>query len=107
MNGAIDIDGIASRAARASALLGAMCNQTRLMILCQLVDGEKTVNELTRIFEAPQSTISQHLAVLRREGLVTVRREARSQYYSLAGEEARAILETLQKLYCTTQPVDA
>ena len=60
-----------------------------------------------RHIDAPQSTISQHLGVLRREGLVQTRRDAQTLYYSLAGNEARAILETLQALYCPPQNVDA
>ncbi len=107
MNAPIDVEGIALRAARASALLGAMCNETRLMMLCQLVDGERSVTQLTEHLGAPQSTVSQHLGVLRRSGLVAARRDGQSLYYSLAGDEARAILETLQKLYCQPQPVDA
>ena len=84
-----------------------MCNKKRLMILCQLVQGERSVNELTELLSAPQSTISQNLALLRREGLVSARRDGQTQFYSLAGGEARAVLETLQSLYCEPQPKDA
>jgi DNA-binding transcriptional ArsR family regulator len=84
-----------------------MCNDKRLMLLCQLVKGERSVNELTELLSAPQSTISQHLSMLRREGLVHARRDGQTQFYSLAGADARAILETLQSLYCETQPKDA
>ncbi|HMB72915.1 MAG TPA: metalloregulator ArsR/SmtB family transcription factor [Gammaproteobacteria bacterium] len=98
---------MAEQAGKASALMGAMSNEKRLMILCQLVKGERSVNELAELLRAPQSTISQHLALLRREGFVQARREAQTQFYSLAGEEARAILETLQALYCDPQPEDA
>ncbi len=102
-----DIDGLKSQAGRASALLGAMCNEKRLMILCQLVKAERSVNELTRLLSAPQSTISEHLALLRREGLVQARRDGQTQYYSLAGDEARAILEALQSLYCEPHSKEA
>jgi DNA-binding transcriptional ArsR family regulator len=98
-----DIEALEAQASRASSLLSAMCNQTRLMLLCQLVEGERSVNELTERLAAPQSTISQHLALLRREGFVAARRDGQTHYYSLAGDEARAILETLQALYCTPQ----
>ena len=98
---------MAAQAGRASAVLSAMCNERRLMLLCHLVDGERSVGELMRLLSAPQSTISQHLGVLRNEGLVNVRREAQTQLYSLAGNEARTILETLQALYCEPQDVDA
>ena len=70
-------------------------------------ENHLTVSELTELVAQPQSTVSQHLGVLRREGLVKVRREAQTQNYSLAGNEARAILETLQALYCDPRPVDA
>lgn len=103
----IDVQAMEAQASRASAVLSAMCNETRLMLLCQLVDGEHSVSELTRLLSAPQSTISQHLGVLRQEGLVEVRRDAQTQFYSLAGIEARTILETLQTLYCDPQTVDA
>lgn len=107
MNERIDIDAMQAQANKATGLLKSMCNETRLLLLCQLIDGERTVSELTELVSQPQSTVSQHLGVLRREGLVKVRREAQTQNYSLAGNEARAILETLQVLYCEPQPVDA
>ena len=103
----IDIDALEAQASRASSVLGALSNEKRLVILCQLVDCERSVNDLTELLEAPQSTISQHLGVLRREGLVQARRDAQTLYYSLAGDEARTILETLQGLYCSPQTVDA
>lgn len=96
----VDIVAMESQASKASALLSAMCNEKRLMLLCQLIYGERSVTELTELLASPQSTVSQHLALLRREGLVRARREGQTQFYSLAGEEARAILETLQALYC-------
>jgi len=103
----IDIDALEAQASRASSVLGALSNEKRLVILCQLVDCERSVNDLARLLAAPQSTISQHLGVLRREGLVQTRRDAQTLYYSLSGAEARTILETLQALYCPGQPVDA
>lgn len=102
-----DIEAMQTQASKASSLLGAMCNEKRLMLLCQLVDGEHSVKELAERLDAPQSTISQHLALLRREGFVKSRREAQTRFYSLAGNEARAILETLQSLYCDRQAKDA
>ena len=96
----IDVDAMRSQASRASSLLGAMRNEKRLLILCQLVGGELSVNELAVRLGTRQSTISQHLALLRRDGLVVARVEGQAHFYSLAGREARAILETLQTLYC-------
>jgi DNA-binding transcriptional ArsR family regulator len=103
----IDINAMEAQANKASSVLGALSNEKRLVILCQLVDGERSVNDLTELLGAPQSTISQHLGVLRREGLVQTRRDAQTLYYSLAGNDARAILETLQALYCPPQNLDA
>ena len=97
-----DLERIQNNARRASTLLKAMSNQHRLMILCQLVPGEKCVSELEKIIGLSQSALSQHLARLRRDELVGTRREAQTIYYSLAGEEASAVIETLYSLYCET-----
>jgi DNA-binding transcriptional ArsR family regulator len=105
-SGTFDVDAMRAQSARATALLGAMCNEKRFMILCQLIGGERSVNELTRMLAAPQSTVSQHLALLRREGFVKARRHAQTQFYSLAGNEGRAVLETLHSLYCDPQRED-
>ena len=102
-----DIDAMQEQAHRASSLLSAMCNEKRLILLCQLVETERSVNELAELLSAAQSTVSQHLSLLRREGLVKARRHGQTQFYSLAGDEARAILETLQSLYCDPQTKDA
>lgn len=91
---------IQANALRASTLLKAMSNQHRLMILCQLVPGEKCVSDLEEIIGLSQSALSQHLARLRRDSLVQTRREAQTIYYSLNGEEASAVIETLYSLYC-------
>jgi DNA-binding transcriptional ArsR family regulator len=85
---------------RVSELLKAMSNQHRLMILCQLVPGEKSVGELERIIGLSQSALSQHLARLRRDNMVKTRRMAQTIYYSLNGDEASAVIETLYGLYC-------
>lgn len=94
------LQAIQSNARRASELLKAMSNQHRLMILCQLVPGEKSVGELERIIGLSQSALSQHLARLRRDNMVKTRRVAQTIYYSLNGEEASAVIETLYGLYC-------
>ena len=87
-------------AAHAVELLKAMANEWRLMILCQLSEGEKTVTELQNILGLSQSALSQHLAVLRREKIVNARKEAQSVYYSLAGEEATKVMESLHDVFC-------
>ncbi len=89
-----------SRALRAAGLLKAMSNPTRLMVLCQLAEGEKSVGELEQVVQISQSALSQHLAVLRSRGLVASRRAGQSIYYSLDGPEAPALLAALYEVYC-------
>lgn len=88
------------RAQEAANLLKAMSNTHRLEILCQLVQEERSVGWLARAVGIGQSAVSQHLAVLRAEGLVASRREAQTIYYSVHGPEVRAILEALYKTFC-------
>lgn len=84
----------------ASNLLKAMSNEHRLLIMCRLLEGEKSVGELVRLVGLSQSALSQHLARLRRDQLVNTRRAAQTIYYSLAGAHARAVIDTLYRLYC-------
>ena len=88
------------KAGRATSLLKALANSSRLLILCQLAEGEKSVGELERRVRLSQSGLSQHLALLRRKGIVATRREAQSVYYSLTSQEAAAVMATLYKLFC-------
>ena len=90
-------------AAHAVELLKAMANEWRLMILCQLADGEKTVSELQAILGLSQSALSQHLAVLRRERIVKARKHAQSVSYSLAGNDAPKVMNTLHEVFCKAQ----
>lgn len=85
---------------RACDLLGAMANTSRLMILCQLASGEKSVSDLQPAIGLSQSALSQHLAVLRRKHLVRTRRAGQSIYYSLASGEAASVMETLHEQFC-------
>lgn len=87
-------------AADACVLLKAMANEWRLMILCQLCDGEKTVSNLQEILGLSQSALSQHLAILRRERIVQARKHAQSVSYSLAGDEARRVMMSLHDVFC-------
>lgn len=106
----MDVATLEESARQASALLKAMGNPHRLMVLCQLVGGEKSVSELERLVGLSQSALSQHLARLRRHALVKTRRSAQTIFYSLAGDEATAIIQTLHALYCAEarpQPADA
>jgi DNA-binding transcriptional ArsR family regulator len=87
-------------ASHACVLLKAMANEWRLMILCQLSEGEKTVSELQSNLGLSQSALSQHLAVLRREKIVQARKHAQSVSYSLSGEDAPKVMETLHDVFC-------
>ena len=75
----------------------------RLMILCQLAEGEKTVSELQAALGLSQSALSQHLAVLRRERIVSSRKHAQSVSYSLAGTDAPKVMQTLHEVFCKTR----
>ncbi|MBI1212099.1 MAG: metalloregulator ArsR/SmtB family transcription factor [Alphaproteobacteria bacterium] len=84
----------------ASELLKALANRHRLMIVCQLVDGERSVGELAEALNIRDSTVSQHLALLRKDGIVGARREAQTIYYSIESSAARAVLEVLYGEFC-------
>ena len=90
-------------ASHAVELLKAMANEWRLMILCQLAEGEKTVSELQAALGLSQSALSQHLAILRREKIVTGRKHAQSVSYSLSGDDATKVMETLHDVFCAAQ----
>ena len=96
----LDLSEIRANAHRAANLLKSMGNPARLMVLCQLTAGEKSVGELERAVPMSQSALSQHLALLRMHNLVKTRRSGQSIYYSLAGVEASSILATLYDLFC-------
>ena len=97
---ATEISELEQNATRATAFLKSIANERRLLILCHLAEGEKTVSELERVIGVSQSALSQHLAILRREGLVNTRRLAQSIFYSLAEGKAVAMMNTLYELYC-------
>ncbi len=85
-----------------SELLKAMANRHRLLILCQLAEGEKTVGELAEFLGLRDSTVSQHLSVLRKDRLVAGRREAQTIWYRLESTPARNVLEVLYRSFCTS-----
>lgn len=92
---------IMERAAdQASELLKALANRHRLLIICQLIDGERSVGDLAEFLNLRDSTVSQHLALLRKDGLVSARREAQTIFYSIASEPAREVLKTLYQAFC-------
>ena len=98
-------DELLESACQASNLLRALGNEYRLIILCHLLNGEHQVAELQDKIDLSQSSLSQHLARLRHEGLVKTRRESQAIFYSLAGDNVRQVLEVLHSLYCSPEQV--
>jgi ArsR family transcriptional regulator, virulence genes transcriptional regulator len=88
------------KAEEVSRLLAAMANAKRLMVLCNLLEGEKSVGELAEIVGLSSAALSQHLAKMRALDLVTTKRDGQTIYYQLASREIRQVLETLYRLYC-------
>jgi DNA-binding transcriptional ArsR family regulator len=98
---AFDPEAMQANSDAAARLLKALANEQRLRILCLLVGGESTVGQINdRLPELSQSALSQHLARLRDEGLVSTRREAQSVWYSLPDGPAQAIIAALHGIYC-------
>lgn len=87
-------------AGRASTLLRLLSNERRLMILCQLADGELSVSEIQSRVGLSQSALSQHLALLREDGVVATRRERQTIYYRIVDHAAMRVIETLAELFC-------
>lgn len=96
-----EMDRMVENACTASNFLKAISHEGRLMILCHLVTGEKSVTELEELLSARQAAVSQQLARLRLEGLVTPRRDGKTIYYSLTDDRPRRMLETIYDLFCT------
>ncbi|UTW14366.1 ArsR/SmtB family transcription factor [Marinobacterium rhizophilum] len=89
-----------ANATQAARLMRALSNEHRLLILCYLQSRELSVSELNQCLDLSQSALSQHLAILRNDGLVQTRRESQTIYYSLHGDQALRLIETLHELYC-------
>jgi ArsR family transcriptional regulator len=96
----IDPGQMASAAQKASDLMKTLGHKDRLMVLCHLASGEKSVGELASLLDIPQSPLSQHLARMRKESLVRTRRDAQTIYYSIASEDAARIVGLMHELYC-------
>ena len=97
-----DMEKMMRNAMRASNFLKAISHEGRLMILCHLASGEKSVTELEDLLSARQAAVSQQLSRLRLEGLVTPRREGKAIYYSLTDDRPRQIIETVYEMFCKT-----
>lgn len=89
----------------ASGLLKALANRHRLLIVCQLAEKERSVGELAEFLQVRDSTVSQHLALMRRDGLVSARRDGQTIWYSIGSAPARELIRTLYRIYCA--PVSA
>ena len=95
-----ELDTLIDNATRASNFLKALSHEGRMVILCHLVTGEKSVTELEELLSARQAAVSQQLSRLRLEGLVVPRREGKAIYYRLADNRPQKMLETVYELFC-------
>jgi ArsR family transcriptional regulator, virulence genes transcriptional regulator len=89
-----------AKAEEVSATLAAMANPKRLLVMCTLLAGEKSVGDLAEIVNLTPAALSQHLGKMRALRLVSTRRDGQTIYYSLASTEVQAVLETLYRVYC-------
>ena len=92
-------------AGAASDLLKALANPHRLMIVCQLIEGPRSVGQLADFLGIRDSTVSQHLSLLRRDGLLSSTRDGQTIWYAISSPQAKALLETLYRLYCASEPL--
>lgn len=100
MTNSQNIEAMLVHASQAAQLLKTLSNEYRLLIVCTLIDGECSVSELQELMPLSQSALSQHLAVLRKAGLVATRRESQSIFYRVTGNQAIQLIQTLQRIYC-------
>ena len=100
----LDLEQMRSSAGEAARLLKALANEHRLLVLCHLLEGERSVGQLNAELDLSQSALSQHLAVLRNDGLVNTRREGQTILYALADGPALRVIETLHGIYCGADP---
>ena len=103
----MDLPAMQTAAARACGMLKVLGNPDRLLLLCQLTQGEFCVSELEAQLGIQQPTLSQQLGVLREEGLVSTRREGKQIFYKIESREATAVMQTLYQLYCQPGMGDA
>ena len=103
----IDIEQLRQAAGQACGLLKVLANPDRLLLLCQMTQGEYSVGELAELTGIRQPTLSQQLTVLREEEMVATRREGKQIHYRIASREALAVMTVLHALYCETDKEDA
>src|SRR3546814_16231709 len=100
----MNIQEMQAAADRATDLLKALASRNRLLLLCHLLDGEKSVGELARLLEVRDPAVSQQLALLRKDGLVRTRRQGQTLYYGLASPKAAKVIATPYALYSPPPP---
>ncbi|MBZ0221938.1 MAG: winged helix-turn-helix transcriptional regulator [Dokdonella sp.] len=100
----LDLQQMRAHAGDASRLLKTLGNDKRLLILCQLAEGERSVGQLNEHLDLSQPALSQHLAVLRDENLVTTRRDGQTIHYALAEGPAARVIQLLHEIYCGKRP---
>lgn len=96
----MDLSVMEETAPKVSALMKVLSNEHRLMILCLLVEQERSVGDMARALDMRQAALSQQLALLRKDGLVNTRRDAQTIFYSLARDDVRALMGFLYETYC-------
>ena len=96
----MNIEAVKTKAAEAADFLKSVANDRRLVVLCELAKGERTVNELEAVAGISQSALSQHLAKLRRAGLVKTRRQSQAIHYSLVDSGTKRLIDVLYDIYC-------
>ena len=95
-----ELDQLMRKARTASDFLKALSHENRLLLLCLLAEGERSVTELENILSLRQPTVSQQLARLRFDGMVTTRREGKAIYYSLASDDVRRMISVIYDIFC-------
>ena len=102
-----DLEDMTQSARKATGMLKALAHEGRLMILCFLATGEKSVSELEQLLQSRQAAVSQQLTRLRLEGLVDYRREGKAIYYRISDDRAERMLQLLYEMYCDPERPDA
>ena len=100
----MNIQEMQSTAGQVCALMKALSNETRLLILCQLAGGERSVGDLAQLLGVRESAMSQHLSLLRRDGMVETRRDGQTIYYALARADVEQLMAFLYATYCSARP---
>ena len=101
-NETLTMEDMLKQSTEAAGFLKALSNQNRLMILCHLIEEELSVTALNEKLPLSQSALSQHLAVLRKDDLVSTRRESQTIYYSIGDARVKEVIQTLHRLFCPT-----